>query len=973
MNDTHNEKTDSEQDTRESRPSHYVGIGASAGGLDSIGKFFGAMPPNSGVSFIVVQHLSPDSKGLMGELLSQKTEMKVRFAEHGMRVEPDHVYLIPPRKNLILFHGKLLLKEQEAGRKLNLPIDLFFYSLAEDQGSRAVAIILSGTGSDGARGVCAIRERSGMVMAQIEDSARYDGMPKAAISTGLVDFVLPPEQMPRELLAFVRHPDPSSKKRADDISADKDNMGRIFAELRQRTKVDFTFYKPSTIIRRIERRMTVCRTRNFDEYVHHLTSHPGEAMTLYRELLIGVTNFFRDPEVMEVLRQEYLPRLLRQDPEKALRFWVAGCATGEEAYTLAMLAQETMERLDIHRDVKIFATDIDKEALVFAGNGAYPEHIAAALGPKLLGKYFYRVGERYQIDRSLRSMVVFARHNLINDPPFTKIDLVSCRNLLIYLQPVLQQRALQMFNFSLSARGILLLGNSETVGELIDCYRPLHPKFKIYETTGKPAPMTHHAVSVSSDIHQYAMTPSANLRLPQKSEEVGLVRRFLDVVADRAGYVALLINEQMEVLLTIGDTTDLLKAPSERAGCDIFKASFESLSMPLSNGIQKVFRTRHPVAYNDIGLATDETGTLNLEISLLPEKGGQRFLAVALIEIAQKENTEADDHAEIPDGADAQRRIRDLELKLRVTQENLQATIEELETSNEALQAANEELLASNEELQSTNEALQSTNEELYTVNTEFQNKIYELTEMTNDVDNLLTHSGVGALFLDEDLRIRKYSPEIKRIFVITEADVGRPFEHLANRLADFDPTPDIKQVRKSARPFEKEVSTQEGRIYSMRIIPYHIAPKTFSGVVLFFVDITGTKALEAGERQYRQLFETMSDGVVCQTETGEIILANPAAERILGVPPDQLKGRNSMDSGRRSTDRSGNILPSESHPSMVALKTGKPVMGFTMGVYNPKDEKTHWLIVNAIPQIRSGETKPYQVLTTFREMTGGR
>ena len=471
------------------KPTHYVGIGASAGGLEAIELFFKNMPPSSNLAFIVVQHLSPDYKSLMVELLSKKTAMPVHRAEDGMEVLANNVYLIPPKKNLTIFHGKLLLNDKVVNQGINLPIDIFLRSLAEDQTNHSIAIILSGTGSDGTRGVRAIKELGGMVMVQEEESAKFDGMPKAAISTGVADFILAPEEMPEQLLAYVAHPYVTGEKQSDLLLKDADALTRLFAELRDKTKVDFTYYKPSTITRRIERRMSVTQISDFEEYVEYLQNYPGEVTALYRDLLIGVTNFFRDPEAMQELEEKWLPELLLRSQNREIRFWVAGCSTGEEAYTLAILVKEVMEKLSISRDVKIFATDIDKDAVVSASTGIYPESIIGDLNPKIVAKYFYHKEEKLQIARHIREMVVFAQHNVIKDPPFTNIDLISCRNLLIYLQPILQQKVFEMFNFSLNPDGLLFLGTSESVGEMEECFATLHQKHKILRSKGKPQPL----------------------------------------------------------------------------------------------------------------------------------------------------------------------------------------------------------------------------------------------------------------------------------------------------------------------------------------------------------------------------------------------------------------------------------------------------------------------------------------------------
>ncbi len=963
-----------------SHPSHYVGIGASAGGLEAIEDFFRHMRAECGLAFIVIQHLSPDYKSLMKELLSKKTDMTVHRAEDGMEVLANNVYLIPPKKNLTIFHGKLLLKEQDPVRGgINLPIDIFLRSLAEDQGERAVGIILSGTGSDGTRGVRAIKEFGGMVMVQDEENAKFDGMPRAAISTGVADFILPAKEMPAQLMAFVKHPYVSRDNRSEKLFRDEDNLTRIFAELREKTKVDFTYYKPSTITRRIQRRMSVNQIDDIKDYVGYLQTYPAEIMILYRELLIGVTSFFRDLEAMHELGQNWMPEVLKRARNREIRFWVPGCSSGEEAYTIAILAREAMEREGISRDVKIFATDLDRDAILIAGNGVYPESIAADLTPRLLGKYFYLKEDHYRITRQIREMVVFARHNLIKDPPFTNIDLISCRNLLIYLQPILQQKALELFSFSLNPNGILFLGSSETIGDMTDAFEAVHQKFKIYISKGKRQKQgIDFEARLKTDRSGGPPVSFAreHRRPAAQPEESRILGRFLDVLAGQYVSLAAVVNERMEIQHLVGDSEGFFKVPSGRAVYDITKMAARDLAIPLATGIQKVFRSGEDIKYSNLRLRfQQETRSITMRILPFPEhKHAEPLVAVLFEEVRVDPESGSETEESYDLGEEAQQRIRDLEQELQFARENLQATIEELETSNEELQATNEELLASNEELQSTNQELQSTNEELYTVNAEYQNKINELTELNNDVDNLLTSSRIGKLFLDEELEIRKFSPEISKIFRIMDKDIGRPITHISHSLLDFDPVEVIRSVQHSSQAMEREVQVEDGRWYLARILPYSIGPETFSGVVLTFVDITGYRQmrcdLQESERKYRHLFETMAQGVVYQDAEGNIVSANPSAERILGLSFEQMQGRTSRDPRWKAMHEDGSELPGEDHPSMVALRTGRPVYGFIMGIFNPELEQTRWILVNAVPEFRQGEEAPVQVYTTFEDMT---
>ena len=1084
---------------------HYVGIGASAGGLEAIEDLFSRMPTDSGLAFIVIQHLSPDYKSLMVELLSKKTKIPVHRSVDGMEVKPNNIYMIPPKKNLTIFHGKLILKEKDNIRGVNLPIDIFLRSLAEDAAEKAIAIILSGTGSDGTRGVRAIKENGGMVMVQEEATAKFDGMPRAAISTGVADFVLPPEEMADQLMAYVGHRYVAGKKPSDRLLQDEQGMTKIFSELRAKTKVDFTYYKPSTITRRIERRMTVTQMDNLDDYVQYIQRFPAEVMTLYKELLIGVTSFFRDPEAMNELMGKGLPEIIRRTANREIRFWITGCSTGEEAYSIAILAKETMAQLGITRDIKIFATDIDRDAILHAGNGVYPESITADLTPALLGKYFYKKGDNYQIARHVREMVVFAQHNLVKDPPFTKIDLVSCRNLLIYLQPVLQKKALEMFNFSLNPGGVLFLGSSETIGEMTDCFEVIHQKFKLYRSVGKykvKIPSSNkELVDNSSFKTNYLFTVGEPRRLDRRFEDNSMMERYLNALQGQYMPFSVIVNEEMTVLHIFGETQGFFKVPTGKVVYDITKMAQKDLAIPLATGIQKALRTRENLAYSNVKFNfQDERKNITLRIMPLPDKKGFESLVAVFFEEMKSETRKVSMDQDAYDiEQDVRQRIKDLEQELQFAKENLQATIEELETSNEELQATNEELLASNEELQSTNEELQSTNEELFTVNSEYQNKITELTEMNNDVENLLSSSGVGILILDENNEIRKYSPKISAIFNIMEKDIGRPIHHISHKIDKFNPFEIAQKVQKTNQQIVLELTDQEQTEYLIRILPYHIGPDTYAGTIFTFVDVTELKrvkqdleesqtiskditqympsglfiyhlngknqlvledsnqiaermtavsrkkskgmtfeeiwpkakelgildqflsVMETGkpcvindlkygddnisgyyrvtafslpknrlavifdditthetlrqrlgetEVKYNALFEKINQGVVYQNKDGGIISANPASQKILGLTLAQMKGKTSIDPDWNVITQDGKALHGSKHPSMVALKTGKPVKNFVMGVFHPKKGKHHWIRVNAIPEYRGDETQPFQVFTMFEDIT---
>jgi two-component system CheB/CheR fusion protein len=902
-------KSEKEIKAAPSQVLYYVGIGASAGGLEALELFFANMPAKSGLAFIVIQHLSPDYKSLMVELLSKRTDMPVHRAENGMLVEPDAVYLIPPRKQLTIFHGRLILSDTDFSRGINLPIDVFFRSLAEDQAEKAIGIILSGTGSDGVRGIRAIKEAGGMVMVQAKESAKFDGMPSAAISTGLVlvDVVLPPEEMPDKLLSFAKMPYSGPvTDQSDALLTGEDSLTRIFSLLRERTKVDFTLYKPSTVLRRIERRMVVNQSLNLRDYVRFLEARPGEVTTLYRELLIGVTSFFRDREVFDEMETNILPVLLSDEKQRGFRFWVSGCSTGEEAYTLAILVKETMERLKRQFDVKIFATDIDSDAILFAGNGLYPESITADLPAGLLRKYFVPKEEHYQINRNIREMVIFARHDLIKDPPFTNIHLLSCRNLLIYLQPILQRKVIEFLNFSLSPQGILLLGTSETPGDAGEFFEPVHQKYKIYRSRGKKHRTTER-LQFKAKFHayeQHALRPYTRPAYGVSGrEDERLLNRILEFLADDFIPLVAIVNSHMELIHLTGDAQTYFRLPSGRQLNDITRMAVKELSIPLATGLQKIFRDGKEIKYTNVRVQ-DKNGTqvVQLLIRLLPGKKGQDPLAAILIRETPRPQGEKKrgKEQEFDISREAEQRISDLEQDLQFTKESLQATIEELETSNEELQATNEELLASNEELQSTNEELQSVNEELNTVNTEYQSKILEMTEITNDLENLIAATQIATLFLDENLEIRKFTPELTQIFHILQNDVGRPISYLAHKLEDVDLLSAIQDVMKNGSLVEQEVHTNEGMWFLMRILPYAIGGPSASGMVLTFTNIDQLKRvseeLQARDDAARKLsfaIEQSPVSVIITDLQGQIEYVNSHFTMVSGYLPEDVIGQN--------------------------------------------------------------------------------
>ncbi len=874
-----------------------AGIGASAGGLEALELFFKKIKNDSGIAYVVVQHLSPDYKSLMGELLAKYTELPIFRVEDGMKVQPNCIYLIPPKKNMTIFHGKLFLTEQIHSGGLNLPIDIFLRSLADDMAERAIGIILSGTGSDGALGVRAIKGAGGMVIVQDETTAKFDGMPRNAIATGMVDFVLAPEDMGDQLHKYMQHPLVSKNDKKTKLSIDDEDIySKILAVIRSKVGTDFTYYKPNTIIRRIERRIGVHQLESIDDYLSLLMNSSSEASILYKDLLIGVTKFFRDDDAFHVVEERLIPSMLENKKQGDLvRIWDVACSSGEEAYSLAILFKEYMIKHNIEFDLKIFATDIDKDSIEYASSGCYPESIAADVSTDRLNKFFTKSGDIYKINDSIRQMVIFATHNIIKDPPFSKIDMISCRNLLIYLQPIMQKKVISAFNFSLNPNGFLLLGTSESIGDLMAYYYTFDNKSKIYRTKeGIRAPLVsdfYMPLFKKKKIGMEFFNQSASKNNPLELSIETLTKELFEKYIP----ASVLIDEKFELLHVFNNVNKYLKVPAGRVSLNILSMANSELTVPLSTAVHKCIKEEKEVIYNGLQIRLDdENVNLNLIVKPVYFKDlGRNLLQISFVESKSK-TIQADD--EPFDRVDnAMQRISDLELELQFNKENLQATIEELETSNEELQATNEELIASNEELQSTNEELQSVNEELYTVNSEYQNKIDELTELNNDVSNWFSISNIGAIFLDLQLKIRKYSPAITKFINLLTTDIGRPINHISYNFEYKNFFDDIFSVQKTLKPIEAEVLANDKSWYLVKIMPYRTLENAVRGIVVTFIDISSTKKIEAQLMLERNLLIRVLDnsptGKMMVDAAGYITFVNHKVEEIFTLSKEEIVG----------------------------------------------------------------------------------
>ncbi|MBF0452966.1 MAG: PAS domain-containing protein, partial [Candidatus Magnetomorum sp.] len=832
---------------KDGKVKYLIALGASAGGLEALQIFFSNMSLNSGLAFVVIQHLSPDYKSLMVELLSRQTKMKVMRVVDGVKVKPDCVYIIPPKKTMIVREDTLYLIDQRRSHGLNLPIDEFFRSLATSFAENAVGIILSGTGSDGTMGIRAIKEAGGLVIVQDEVSARFDSMPRSAMSTGLADFILPPQEMPGQLLKFINHP-VIAKKNPNELQDDGDYMGQVLRLLRKKTRVDFMQYKPNTVLRRIERRMGIVQTENLEHYWQFIENDPNELKLLYNDLLIGVTKFFRDKEAFNCLKNQYIPLIFenaKKRNEDFIRVWNVACATGEEAFSLAILFHDHMRKHNLSFDLKIFATDIDHEALKFAGNSIYPESIVADVDIEYLSRYFEKVDAGYRISRNIRQSILFAYQNIINDPPFTKVDLISCRNLLIYIKTSMQKKIFSIFNYALLPDGYMFLGGSESVGDMEKEFVAVDTKWRIYRHCGVGKMPIRTSLSISAG----SLTTLPEIMMP--SHAVKPTHRFdthklyYETIIKKLVPTLLIVNDQRKLVNSIGNINQFLEIPEGEATHDISQMLPRELSLAVTSAFHKIMKDQKPVVYPNIRVKTkDKTRVVTMKVDMFHNtKNYQNFFMILFTEHEPETKTVEDVKAEASKDVVTQQ-INDLEQELQFTKENLQATIEELQTSNEELQATNEELMASNEELQSTNEELQSVNEELNTVNTEYQEKVSELTDLNNDINNLIKSSNIGIIFLDTDFCIRRFSLDSIAEIDLRPQDVGRPVYTFSIPMME-NMTETMKHVIASGEPVQKNICTKANNWFLLRIQAYKNENLIIKGLVLTFTDINEIKAFE--------------------------------------------------------------------------------------------------------------------------------
>lgn len=977
-----------------------VGIGASAGGLAAFEAFFSGMPAETdpGMSFVLVQHLAPDHESILADLVRRYTRLQVFEVEDGIKVKINCAYIIPPNRDMSFMNGSLYLSEPVAQHGLRLPIDYFFRSLAQDQGERSIAIVLSGTGSDGTQGIRAIKGEGGLVLAQNPESTEYDGMPRSAIQTGLVDFVLPPAEMPAQLIAYATQVF-SKSPRAFKVAAPKTENAfkKIFLLLKTQEGHDFSQYKPTTIHRRIERRMAVQQIENMDGYFKYLQQSPDEVKALFHDLLIGVTSFFRDPDAFKALAEIAIPNLFAGKPSGAVvRVWVPGCSTGEEAYSIAILLQERLEALNQAFKVQVFATDIDGRAIEQARSGLFPANIAADVSPDRLARFFVaeNEGSHFRIQKSIRDLIVFSEQDMIKEPPFSKLDMISCRNVLIYMGGELQKKLIPLFHYALAPGGILFLGTSETVGEFVELFSPLDRKSKIYKRREnlhykKAQPWTRFIPPPDAA----GIAPPARKKNPAAGQMD--LREFTErALLQKLSLVAALIDAHGDILYLHGRTGRYLEPSPGHANMNILTMAREGLRGDLTIALHRALALKSEIRCSDLRVRSNgDFSLVNLTVrplgaaplpAVAPGAGrsdklkagtdpGQELFLVIFEELpaAARKQAAIADADESP--LDRDTRIAALKRQLRKKEEHLQAANQELGTAseeyksaNEEMQSVNEELQSTNEELETTKEELQSVNEELATVNAELQDKVGALSRTNNDLKNLMASTGIGTIFVDRELNILRYTPEVTQVINLIKSDIGRPLAHVVSNFIEYDLlVADVHEVLDTLIPKEVEARTRAGAWYLLRIRPYRTLENVIEGAVITFTEITEIKKAHAvlqesaSLRRLALVAHDSFDAVTVQDLTGRILAWNPGAERIYGWSESEALNLKVSD-----------MVPESLRPQVLTrlreLATARVLSPYRMQKLTKQGQTVEVWVTSSVLINEAGEV--YAVATTERE-----
>lgn len=859
-----------------------VGVGASAGGLEALEALFEHAPADQGVSYVVIQHLSPDFESLMDQLLARRTKMPIHLIRNEVPMEPNSVYLLPPNNEVIVSSGRLLLAERSSKKELHFPIDNFLRSLGQDAGPRAIGIILSGTGSDGSRGIQEIHRGGGFVIVQSEESAKFDGMPRSACDTGVADLVLAPEEMGDAIFRYVNSPLAAVGTSNPDVEHGRDGpIYSILSQLKKRFEIDFNCYKIGTIARRIERRLMLNGDSDLGTYAARLRVDQGELDRLYRDLLIGVTGFFRDPDVFAALQDDVLDKLVAKvDVMQDFRAWVVGTATGEEAYSMAIIIHEALQRAGRKGGVKVFASDVHRESLEFAGRGIYSEQNLAGLPEEYREKYFNEKADGFHAIAELRRSVVFVPHNAIANAPFTNLDLVSCRNVFIYFSPVTQKKVLSLFHFGLKPGGVLCLGSSESTGELRHEFESISDKLRLYRKhrdVTLPVSMRMPVGVLPAPTHaadQLNIGPSS----PRPSELLESYDKLLAMFIP----AGLLLGPNQELLHSFGDAKRLLTYPAGRPPENVYDLISPQLRTVISALVR---RTREqPSAAAEVPESDSDGQVMRVTVERLADADERRFVRIDAA--ATHHESPSPVHVDVTSLNSSD--YEELERELTMTRATLQSAVEEAQTTNEELQATNEQLTASNEELQSTNEELHSVNEELYTVNAEHQRKIDELVELTDDMDNLLNSTNVNTIFVDRQLRIRRFTPGIAKLFNLIQQDVGRRIDAFTHSIRYDSLVTSVSRVLRNGEQLEAEVTDNDSNWYLLRIQPY-ISQSRVEGAVITLIDVSTLKRTEQRLAELSEIVAHSDDAIFRCSADGIITTWNQSAERIFGLEEQQV------------------------------------------------------------------------------------
>ncbi len=958
-----------------------VGIGASAGGVDALKKLFRNIKKDSGMAYVIIIHLSPDRESIMPEILGKETSLPVCQVEDGMEIEPDHIYMNPSDQDVSLEKGVFRLDDIHGRHSERLPIDIFLRSLAKVQNRNSVCLILSGSGTDGTQGLKAVKEAGGLVIVQDPDEAEYDGMPRSAIDSGFVDYVQSLEKIPDQLTDFFAGSTQITIEDDTEESSVKKQLQKIFSFLQQRTGHDFSNYKLTTVNRRIERRMSVHRLSDLSSYVKLLQRSKNEADKLFRELLISVTNFFRDPKAFEALKEQVLKPLVKsKSHNETLRVWVPGCATGEEAYSIAIQLQELMHKYEKNLETQIFATDLDHHAIVKARKGIYPDSISVDLDKSRLNKFFTREGDYFSVKSAIRQMLVIAEQNVIKDPPFKNLDLLSCRNLLIYLDSSIQKNLVPMLHYSLKTNGYLFLGNSESIGGFAHLFSTVSQKHKIFKVKAASpqqldilnVPLTGNR-SGSRDKDRFSAMDFSIADMAESS----ILEHFAppSVIVDKEGIIRYIH----------GRTGKFLEPAAGEARMNIYDMAREGLASELYGAVNRLIQneTDH-VILEQIRVQTNGD-TVNISVDLRQICYGsleQNFILIAFSEQEDPPGVDAGkEQAEISSSDSGDQRIQELKRELRNTRENLQTKVEEYQTTNEELKSSNEELQSASEELQSTNEELetaeeelQSLNEELETVNDELNEKNRELKRTHADLDNLMNSIEIPVLFLDTETRVKRFTNPVSDVINIIEKDQGRNINDFSSNLKKVDIGEHARKVLKNLRPIEKDVQTKNGRWYKMHVMPYQREDNKIDGVVISFSDIHDKKVankklkdinerLRHERRFAEEIIKTVRNPLIVLDENLQIQSANPAYYQMFDTSESRLLGKNIMQVDEERWDVQtlkellNNILPEHSSIEDFELTTTTP------------DGQKRTLLLNAA-EITTHEEKDKRILLAMEDMT---